>query len=65
MYALIVVGDSMAALNGRSVEDGMFALFDPQKPTDNNCIAHVEFEEHGIRRCTVKKLVFRDGNKLG
>ncbi len=63
MYTLIVVGNSMAGLNGQSIADGMFALFDPQKPCDNGCIAHVEFEEDGIRKCTVKKLTFQSGGE--
>ncbi|HEY0074296.1 MAG TPA: S24 family peptidase [Abditibacteriaceae bacterium] len=63
MYALIVVGNSMAALNGKSIQDGMFALFDPQKPRDNGCIAHVEFEEDGLCKCTVKKVLFKDGGE--
>lgn len=63
LYALIVVGNSMAGLNGKSIEDGMFALFDPQKPRDNGCIAHVEFEENGIHKCTVKKLNFQSGGE--
>lgn len=55
-YALAVIGDSMEADTGLSIEDGSYAFFCPDAVISYGAIVHAEFPaEHGDRTCSLKK----------